>query len=150
MVRSGPEQLTEVLTSDLVRPVPRAAAASGDTSIRDEFVHGVRERLLTLGYRDRTVEVQHLVEYELAHDVEAVRNLTLRVKDPRNASYERVTPAAEPYLRVNWLSTSHWAGRTSSQPRGWVSRSARPSHGRYVEYCSHLPLSPQDHGVRNV
>ncbi|WP_052745063.1 FxSxx-COOH system tetratricopeptide repeat protein [Micromonospora sp. HK10] len=99
MIRSGPEQLTEVLTSDLVRPVPRAAA-SGDTSIRYEFVHGVRERLLTLGYRDRTVEVQHLVEYELAHDVEAVRNLTLRVKDPRNASYERVTPAAEPYLRV--------------------------------------------------
>lgn len=100
MVRSGPEQVTEVLTSDLVRPVPRAAAASGDTSIRYEFVHGVRERLLTLGYRDRTVEVQHLVEYELAHDVEAVRNLALRVKDPQNASYEHVTPATEPYLRV--------------------------------------------------
>ncbi|MGC4816919.1 FxSxx-COOH system tetratricopeptide repeat protein [Micromonospora sp. DT63] len=99
-VRSGPEQVTEVLTSDLVRPVPRTAAASGDTSIRYEFVHGARERLLTLGYRDRTIEVQHLVEYELAHDVEAVRNLALRVKDPRNASYDRVTPVAEPYLRV--------------------------------------------------
>lgn len=99
VVRSGPEHLTEVLTSDLVRPVPHGAA-TGDTRIRYEFVHGVRERLLTLGYRDRTVEVQHVVEYELAHDVEAVRNLTLRVKDPRNASYERVTPAAEPYLRV--------------------------------------------------
>lgn len=100
VIRSGPEQMTEVLTSDLVRPVPQGAGASGDTRIRYEFVHGVRERLLTLGYRDRTVEVQHLVEYELAHDVEAVRNLTLRIKDPLNASYERVTPAAEPYLRV--------------------------------------------------
>ncbi|WP_406044542.1 FxSxx-COOH system tetratricopeptide repeat protein [Micromonospora sp. NBC_00898] len=100
VVRSGPAQLTEVLTSDLVRPVPHRGAATSDTRIRYEFVHGVRERLLTLGYRDRTVEVQHVVEYELAHDVEAVRNLTLRIKDPRNASYERVTPAAEPYLRV--------------------------------------------------
>ncbi len=100
VVRSGPAQLTEVLTSDLVRPVPHGGTSASDTRIRYEFVHGVRERLLTLGYRDRTVEVQHVVEYELAHDVEAVRNLTLRIKDPRNASYERVTPAAEPYLRV--------------------------------------------------
>ncbi|MGW5666412.1 FxSxx-COOH system tetratricopeptide repeat protein [Micromonospora sp. NPDC003776] len=100
VVRSGPAQLTEVLTSDLVRPVPIRGAATSDIRIRYEFVHGVRERLLTLGYRDRTIEVQHVVEYELAHDVEAVRNLTLRIKDPRNASYERVTPAAEPYLRV--------------------------------------------------
>ncbi|WBB68302.1 FxSxx-COOH system tetratricopeptide repeat protein [Micromonospora sp. WMMD812] len=100
VVRSGPAQLTEVLTSDLVRPLPYRGAAAGDTRIGYEFVHGVRERLLTLGFRDRTVEVQHVVEYELAHDIEAVRNLTLRIKDPRNASYERVTPAAEPYLRV--------------------------------------------------
>ncbi|MFB6393253.1 FxSxx-COOH system tetratricopeptide repeat protein [Polymorphospora sp. 2-325] len=99
VIRSGPDQLTEVLTSDLVQPV-RHAAATGGARIGYEFVHGVRERLLALGYRDRTVEVQHIVEYELAHDVQAVRNLTLRVKDPQNASYERVTPAAEPYLRV--------------------------------------------------
>ncbi|MEU8327441.1 FxSxx-COOH system tetratricopeptide repeat protein [Micromonospora sp. NPDC048839] len=100
VVRSGPAQLTEVLTSDLVRPVLHRAAPANDTRIRYEFAHGVRERLLTLGYRDRTVEVQHVVEYELAHDVAAVRNLTLRIKDPRHTSYERVTPAAEPYLRV--------------------------------------------------
>ncbi|MGQ5261424.1 FxSxx-COOH system tetratricopeptide repeat protein [Micromonospora sp. ZYX-F-536] len=100
VVRSGPAQLTEVLTSDLVRPVLHGGATTSDTRIRYEFVHGVRERLLTLGYRDRTIEVQHVVEYELAHDVEAVRNLTLRIKDPRNASFGRVTPAAEPYLRV--------------------------------------------------
>ncbi|MET7669619.1 FxSxx-COOH system tetratricopeptide repeat protein [Micromonospora luteifusca] len=100
VVRAGPAQLTEVLTSDLVRPVLHRAAPTSDTRIRYEFAHGVRERLLTLGYRDRTVEVQHVVEYELAHDVEAVRNLTLRIKDPRHTSYERVTPAAEPYLRV--------------------------------------------------
>lgn len=99
-LRAGPLHLTEVVTSDLLRPIIHANATMGDTRIIFDFAHGVRERLLALSYRDRTVEVQHVVESELAHDIAAVRNLTLRVKEPRNAIYPRVTPSAEPYLRV--------------------------------------------------
>ncbi|MEU4218961.1 FxSxx-COOH system tetratricopeptide repeat protein [Actinoplanes sp. NPDC026623] len=91
--------LTEVLTSDLVRQV-RQGTGSDDTRIVYDFVYGVRPALLSSAFRDRIIEVQHVVEGELAHDVEAARQLTLRIKDPRHAEYGRVTPAALPFLRV--------------------------------------------------
>ncbi|MBL7258262.1 FxSxx-COOH system tetratricopeptide repeat protein [Paractinoplanes lichenicola] len=98
-LRSGPAHLTEVLTSNLLLP-PKHGRRDGDTNIVYEFVYGVREQLLSLAYRDRTIEVQHVVEHELERDVEAVRNLTLRVREPRRAAYLTVNHAALPYLRV--------------------------------------------------
>jgi hypothetical protein len=99
--RPGPAYLTEVLTSELLRPVRHGGGMSGGGArLRYEFLHGVRHQLLAAGYRDRIIEVQYTVEGELAHDVEAVRNLTHRVRRPRDAAYPRVMPAAEPFLRV--------------------------------------------------
>ena len=100
---SGPAQLTEVLTSDLVqpRPAPGAALKTSDTRIRYEFVHGVPRaapHALVLRPHRRGPATSWSTNSRTTS--EAVRNLTLRIKDPRNASYERVTPAAEPYLRV--------------------------------------------------
>ncbi|GAB2567207.1 cytochrome c [Paractinoplanes abujensis] len=98
-LRSGPVHLTEVLTSNLLLP-PKHGRRDSDTDIVYEFVYGVREQLLSLAYRDRTIEVQHVVEHELERDVEAVRNLTLRVREPRRAAYQTVNHAALPYLKV--------------------------------------------------
>jgi tetratricopeptide (TPR) repeat protein len=98
--RAGTLELTEVLTSDLVRPVIHDSGGPGETRILFDFVSGVREQLLKLGYRDRTIEVQHVVEGELAYDIEAVRGLTQRIKEPAGVSYPRVSPATEPFLRV--------------------------------------------------
>ncbi|WBB99796.1 FxSxx-COOH system tetratricopeptide repeat protein [Solwaraspora sp. WMMA2080] len=99
--RLDPAHLTEVLTSDLMRPVRHGGGTSGDdTRLRYEFRHGVRDQLLASSYRDRIIEVQYTVESELGRDIEAVRNLTRRVRSPRQATYPRVTPASEPFLRV--------------------------------------------------
>jgi tetratricopeptide (TPR) repeat protein len=99
-VRAGALELTEVLTSDLVQPVRHGWAPFSDLRIVYDFAYDLRGLLLARAYRDRTIEVQQVVESELAHDVEVVRNLTLRVKDPRNATFHRVNPDEAPYLRV--------------------------------------------------
>lgn len=93
-------ELTEVLTSDLVRPVIHDSGGPGDTRILFDFISGAREQLLEFGYRDRTIEVQHVIEGELGRDIEAIRGLTQRIKEPGNVSYPRVSPATEPFLRV--------------------------------------------------
>jgi tetratricopeptide (TPR) repeat protein len=74
----------------------------GDTRILFDFVPGAREQLLELGYRDRTIEVQHVVEGELGRDVEVIRGLTQRIKEPGSTTYPRVSPATEPFLRVEF------------------------------------------------
>ncbi|WP_432838826.1 FxSxx-COOH system tetratricopeptide repeat protein [Dactylosporangium sp. CA-092794] len=99
-VGSGTAELTEVLTGDLVEPVRHGRAATSESLILYEFLPGARPLLLAQGYRDRTVETQHLVQRELAADTDAVPGLTRRILDPRNATFPRVTPRTGPYLRV--------------------------------------------------
>ena len=69
-------------------------------AITYEFVDGVRERLLSLGQRDRTIAVMHLVEDILAASVPAVRGLGARIRDPRQEHMPVVDPADEPYVQV--------------------------------------------------
>ncbi|WIM99321.1 FxSxx-COOH system tetratricopeptide repeat protein [Actinoplanes oblitus] len=97
---TGLEHLTEVLTSALLRTIRPPAAGGGDTQIVYDFVYGVRQQLLTFAVRDRILQVQHVVENTLGHDVEVVRGLALRVKDPRRADYRRPNPATRQYLEV--------------------------------------------------
>ncbi|WP_203934547.1 FxSxx-COOH system tetratricopeptide repeat protein [Virgisporangium ochraceum] len=98
--RAGPSHLVEVLSSDLVRPTGPPPGRRKPGAITYEFVDGVRERLLSLGQRDRTIAVMHLVEDILAASVPAVRGMGARVRDPRAEHTPVVDPADAPYVRV--------------------------------------------------
>lgn len=161
-VRSGPLELTEVLTSELVHPVRHGWAPVSDLRIIYDFAYDLRGLLLTRAYRDRTIEVQQVVESELAHDVEVVRNLTLRVKDPRNATYHRVNPAEAPYLRVELavhralggpnLTAAQQLGRLLGLPIP-VQKRREASVTTYASDSSREPVMPEmmsPSGVPNV
>ncbi len=157
-LRSGPAHLTEVLTSSLLHP-PRRGKHDGDTGIVYEFVYGVRELLLTLAYRDRTIEVQHLVEDELARDVEAVRNLTLRVREPRRAAYLSVNHAALPYLKVELavhvalggpnLNAAQKLGRKIGAPVPAQTRRVTPAVSSYPRMESAMSETLPSQGPSN-
>lgn len=143
-VRATPAHLTEVLTSTLLRPRP--AGSGGDTHIQYEFVYGVRERLLAYAYRDRTIEVQHLVEDALAHDVAAVRSLSSRVSEPRRAVYRRIGPAEEPYLRVELAVHRALGGPNLTAARRLAKLLGSPFPDPYpsAQPLRRSPLSPKE------
>jgi hypothetical protein len=98
--RADPSHLVEVLSSDLVHPTGPSGTRRDPGAIAYEFAYGVRERLLSLGQRDRTIAVQDLVEEILARDVPGVHGLGSRIRDPNSFAAHHVDDAGVPYARV--------------------------------------------------
>ncbi|GAA3205170.1 FxSxx-COOH system tetratricopeptide repeat protein [Dactylosporangium siamense] len=159
--RAGPSHLVEVLSSDLIQPTGLPGARRDRGAIAYEFADGVRERLLSLGQRDRTIAVQDLVEEILAGDVPGVRGLGSRVRHPHSVAAHQVDPASRPHARVELkvyqaLSGPHLvAHRHLKQviggPLPMLGRNVDPVHlnpgastERIMSESSYLPTSGAD------
>jgi hypothetical protein len=109
--RAGPAELAEVLTSGLIRPVVPDGEVTDPVRVTFDFAEGVRQRLLELGHRDRTIDVLRTVEAELGDQVEAVRGLSRRMAAPASAEHPALTESSRPYLRVELAVNQALSGR---------------------------------------
>ncbi|MFI5912995.1 FxSxx-COOH system tetratricopeptide repeat protein [Dactylosporangium sp. NPDC051541] len=124
--RAEPSHLVEVFSSELVQPVGPPGRERYPGAIAYEFTDGVRERLLALGQRDRTIAVQDLVEGILARTVPGVHGLGGRIRDPYSVDPLEVDPVSVPYARVELAVYRALSGRHLAAARRLERAIGRP------------------------
>ncbi|GAA4616775.1 FxSxx-COOH system tetratricopeptide repeat protein [Saccharopolyspora hordei] len=138
---SGPDDLAEVLTSDLLRPVD-GSAAGGWEDATFAFDQPVRELLLSGARRSETARALHIVAEEFGDRVTGVRHLTEVLSDPDHAPESGVEadPAIERTV-LRALSGPYLARARRSVPGGDTGPPTPSVEGRFS------PPSPQADGT---